>query len=591
MSERSETERLFMKLTEPADIWRAALREEDDWYVPVLDAWDVSRLDADDLEYLIRKPDDPRNEKAWVYREALRSMRLWSRPEMGDFPLGQLISYCRRLENGSFFRWCVAPSYADVTKIRYTPNETYGKGDRQVVTTLGKFLTKHYSELGAETIRAFQNKWVELTKPVELFFAETPDEVEGVYRNGPPSCMSHNMDEYRSCEHPSRLWGYCKHTRVAYSMLGDKINVRALVRDDRKEWIRIYPAMQSNFEKALRDAGFKPGTLEGLRVPAIGSGDGYLMPYTDGVGYGRLQGSEIVLGSRGDFETQITSGVCSIGGDDEGWQCPHCEHWHDNDDDARSTHAGDLFCGRCEDDFVTALSNRRREIVVHVDDATYIDCLNEWVVNGAEEENGAVWLDDEDDYVRRDEVVQLDDGDYVRREDACETEDCDYVRKEDAVKLDDGAWVRLTEVVMKPDGSFVRREEEEDGAQLPAPADVNAAPELNLDPTYTDPDPSVDKVRRVVIAFDSGYDVASIARAQYFRPDQVRAILTTYGRREWTVLDIEHLKAGHRSGHTVEQLAAALSRDPRDVRARLKRCGCVPIEQAKGTDEGYALAA
>ena len=47
----------------------------------------------------------------------------------------------------------------DPSKVAYTPNEEAGRTDRQLVTTPGRFLQKHFGDrLDADTIRAWSDK-------------------------------------------------------------------------------------------------------------------------------------------------------------------------------------------------------------------------------------------------------------------------------------------------------------------------------------------------------------------------------------------------------------------------------------------------
>jgi hypothetical protein len=415
-NERSETDPLFRKLTDPAEIYKTAF-EGCGFFSEPLVAWGVE-LNA--LEARMWQPEQfPDNDNvAWIYREAARMWRLWEQlPDSRIFELATcLYGYGDRLQ---FWKWCLAPSYSEPGKIRYTPSAEYGKADRQIVTTLGKFLTKHYSDrLSTQDIKAWADHWAGISKPVELQFANTPDEVEHVYTNGPDSCMS--GDDW-SGEHPARIWGYCKHTRVAYiTNDSEEIIGRCLVREDcdPKVYIRIYPEDNHRMKAALERAGYVRDRcgLRDLRVPAIPHRRrGFLMPYVDGIELASYDGGKyITLDDCGSLDVHSTSGYCE---DREEERCPRCSTPCSEDELHFSDYHEEHFCDSCSDDFVYART-ANGEDSIRLDETVRVG--NHYYLN-------------DDDTRERYGLVELSDGEVVKSDDAVCLENDDWVNTNDAM--------------------------------------------------------------------------------------------------------------------------------------------------------------
>lgn len=563
-SERSETHELFKKLAGP-ETWLVIANDEEGYYYPILEAWDMSAIsECECRARSTRDPDDPDHKDAWIYREATRARHLWRR--LAEFSIQSLAANCEPEDVTSFFRWCLAPSFGDTQKIRYTPTVEYGRADRQVVTTLGKFLTKHYAKrLSPEQIRTWQNKWVALSKPSELLFAETPDEVEHVYTHGPHSCMAHEYPgEYSSGEHPARLWGYCKDTRVAYTKNehGD-IEARALVREDKKYWMRSYPCDKPRFLQALTAAGYTHGSLEGLKVPIVrqsGGRNAALMPYCDGVEYGVIShdGESIILRmGDGGFSVQRTDGICELDGDQEETYTCDCGREFDDEDEISLSEDEHRYCRYCDEQFVSALNRRGNTVTVREDNAVYIESLDAYVVDdrAALDANGIVRLDN-GDLEHMDHATKLDDGRWVADDYAVELECGTTVHVDEVVYLRDENVHVLVDQAARVDGVWVRRTEEDAEPVVPTihipradPAALEMAGQQVLpieeeeeeEQFATILDDGSDLAGRmhlwILTRFDQGHSAQAIAdlykaesATRRFRVADVIAILQKFGR-------------------------------------------------------------
>ena len=89
-------------------------------------------------------------------------------------------------------------STQDEVYISFTPNDEYGKFDRQLKITPMRYFKKHCPGVSSTYINEWIKKWVVTNNHHTIFYARTSDEIRHVYENGPPSCMSHKR---------SRFWG------------------------------------------------------------------------------------------------------------------------------------------------------------------------------------------------------------------------------------------------------------------------------------------------------------------------------------------------------------------------------------------------
>jgi hypothetical protein len=469
-NERSDNDPLFMKLVTPEEIRVTLSRSDYGPYWMPMSAWGLAETTVHQAVNYGASLEEF-EAKAWVAREAYRMAYLWERLGRTGFDTGDLADLCEPGRATQFWRWCLAPSYSDPTKVRYTPTEEYGKADRQVVTTLGKFLTKHYPQIGEGEIKRWASTYAGLSQPTELLFAETPDEVEDVYVNGPESCMSGGDDAFDSNEHPARIWGYCKDTAVAYVKAGGKITGRALVRKSKKLYIRMYPSDNPRLEAALRLAGYKHDSLglEGVKVPYMEQRKGVLMPYVDGIGSASWDGgSTLTITGDGGISCTNTNGLC-YPENDQGESCSNCGSRHDADEMGHSDYHEHDVCPSCSDHFTRAFVARGERDWISNDEVVHVPGVGDvHHDDDVFQRLGLVELED-GRVVREEHAVTLEDGTAVHIEDACFTVDEVWHLRADCVRawtVEGDGWIHESDAV-DVDGQLVcRRDEDEYRKQL-----------------------------------------------------------------------------------------------------------------------------
>lgn len=193
-------------------------------------------------------------------------------------------------------------------KVSFFADEAKAKAGVRTAIKPGRYLTRFYPELTPEQVR----EWASKADPGQtLCYADTADEIEHVYLNGPRSCMSKPLSAYSSSVHPVRAYE-SPDLKLAYIKDGDRITARCLVWPEKKQHGRIY-GDEIRMRLLLENEGYdladeSPGNyddLEGARIARILDRGQFVVPYIDG-GCG--------LRDRGDY-LELTTSYASICGD------------------------------------------------------------------------------------------------------------------------------------------------------------------------------------------------------------------------------------------------------------------------------------
>lgn len=352
-------------------------------------------------------------------------------------------------------RFFVYVSALDPKKIGYTPTPEDGRRDRQVVSTVGRFLTKFYSHQFTESeIRATADKHRITYGESYVYFAFGADEIEYVYKHGPNSCM---VGKEWESEPPMRIYDG-PDTVLAYLKGADgNITARAVVRIDVNpmEWVRIYGDI-SLLQMRLNAFGFKCGDLADVRLRRAEYNDDLICPYIDGQEEARDDGEFLILGS-GPLGCKYTDGVAVSDNDNEDdneddavW-CDGCDSEGHSADDMYGTWNDDCRCSHCiESHYVLAICDRHgREYYLPEDEAIAIG--NVWYRNDDEvlEAADLRYSSVLEEWLPVNEVVYIiDDNDYHPTEDCCDAIGRDdYWLKENCRQDHDGDWVHKEDAV------------------------------------------------------------------------------------------------------------------------------------------------
>jgi hypothetical protein len=235
--------------------------------------------------------------------------------------------------------------------IAYTPDDESGFCDRQLRVTPARFLQKFCADHLNEKQIA---EYVALVKGFDGKFslATTEDDVIAVYRGGPHSCMSHDVDEYSTRGiHPVSVYAG---SDLAVAYLGDKrkASARCIVWPEKKFYTRVYG--DTTLRVVLEKDGYQyTDSVDGAKVRAIKLNDprhrrslgGYVMPFMDTADRARLtsDGKFFVFDESGSYGTRETNGTTGIV-EDEYRECANCGDSYESNDDT------DPYCRSCDDD-------------------------------------------------------------------------------------------------------------------------------------------------------------------------------------------------------------------------------------------------
>jgi hypothetical protein len=281
-------------------------------------------------------------------------------------------------------------------QIAHYPTLKHLRDGREVVTKLGKYLTTFKDFIGltetdVKDIVERYNAIVASRTGWEVKYIESTD-AEGfvrIYRDcRAGSCMK-GVDAVRVYAHDKSV------IRLAYiqSLSGD-ILARCIVREDAKEYIRVYPDANGSTEgkylqQYLKANGYTHGNLDGCLLQLIEHEDDediFVAPYIDaGVNGNGADGSAqdgelididdktyIQITTRGDICLTMTNGYTDDVESDDESECDECGEM-DHNDNMSSTYHDQYVCRHCiENNYSYAWVRSNEQDYVHDDQVIHI---------------------------------------------------------------------------------------------------------------------------------------------------------------------------------------------------------------------------
>ena len=187
----------------------------------------------------------------------------------------------------------------DGTRLAYTRDERAGEADRQLVTTPGKYLRRHFPTLADDVIRDIVLRHTD--GDFEFIITRDIHEIVSFKQHGPKSCMTFKRDPFE--DHPYRVydpkygWGLAVHRAKSDGFIfgnalvwegdGDDSDERIFVRSyfapDRE--YDGYSYADQRLEAWLKDEGYEHHSswYEDTKLARVQNSDGdTLLPYLDG---------------------------------------------------------------------------------------------------------------------------------------------------------------------------------------------------------------------------------------------------------------------------------------------------------------------
>jgi hypothetical protein len=369
-------------------------------------------------------------------------------------------------------------SVSDTARVAYTRDDKAGCADRQIITTLGKYIRERWStdDLPDHVLRQHVDTYVvRNTASCEWLEDDVHEFIEAV-QHGPRSCMRWDDFDGDDDYHPYRCYDPKYGWRMAVRRNGHKQIVgRALAISNEQHgqvFVRSFKAdgddpdgggyshSDEKLEAFLIDEGYKKLTRypEGVKLYTrkLRSGE-YLAPYVDGdrchAGLGMFNDEYFFsLNDEGNFSLRETNGSAE---ESERSTCDCCGASFD-DDDLRTVgiHEDARVCDSCCDENYTYVENATRwgGCFVYSDDV-FESVEGDTLIDSARCLDGYTRLDNgqhEGLYTQDDNAVCDVNGEYWHTDDIggdlvclCEgsTHSGEYIARGDAIKdIDDNYW-------------------------------------------------------------------------------------------------------------------------------------------------------
>lgn len=363
-------------------------------------------------------------------------------------------------------------SITDPNRLAYTRDEKSamhgGDSDiKAVITTIGKYLTRHFPDAPSNLIRDIAAKY---TYGGSTIITKNMAEMVRAVNKGPRSCMSSNFDilcDDNRERHPYEVYDPSLGWGMAVRSEGDEVLGRCLVHesDEGKGFVRSYKrerdershsGADESIEAYLQSLGYAkwrgwPDHTRIMRYP-LRRGNGFLMPYIDG-------GNQHVDEDDDVFRISDYSGweACSTNGtiNNHEHTCESCGAGFDDDEGGwTGIYEDHHVCQNClESEYTYAYSRRGNEYYIHNDDVVEIggdyydinylsdNSIVELHDGEYEHLDNAVYVESEDAYyhVDDDDICYAEDtGRYELREDCwrCEESNNWYTDDEEYVEID-----------------------------------------------------------------------------------------------------------------------------------------------------------
>jgi hypothetical protein len=372
---------------------------------------------------------DDREEMAAL--SAKREARYWIIREFDKYPVHQVINAAIKLARPRDWHQLLLEhpheSQGDRSKIAYTQNEAKGQKDIQTVTSVGKYLTRHF-DLPDHTIRDLVSRYGSAAR---FQFVHTTAEMIYHLHRGPASCMVWSNDRGVKCSdgvtrHPYEAYDPKFGWHMAVRIEGDNTMGRALCmtspQDGVKYFVRSYlrPSNESTYSQTddgmdtwLKEQGYTKENYwrDDERLAYHEANDHFLAPFLDG-GEKNVTidagAKALVIDSDGEYTCDQTGGYpTAMDNDDDNFDCDDCGDRTSNDDGYWVGRQEDVHvCNSCCDNNYTYVYGRRgNQYYVHEDNVVYVESNSEHY---------------DQDYLGDNNIVELENGDYEHMEEAIE---------------------------------------------------------------------------------------------------------------------------------------------------------------------------
>lgn len=394
-------------------------------------------------------------------------------------------------------------SETDQSRLAYTRDEKHGHADRQTITTIGKYVKRHWPDLKDHVLRDAQSTY----HPDKLEIGQGIEYLIKAVELGPRSCMQSgygtipfNSEDLRQLkrwlanpetevswyDHPYSVYSAQYGWKMAIRIKDNGIAGRCLLLDDgeHKVFVRSYARTERDEDQSqtdniletwLREAGFvkvkawpQGASLDVVDHPSHSSE--YLLPYIDGSGDNdrklSLEDDRFEVRYDGNYICNNTNGVADVR---ETCRCEDCGDSVNRDDTCYVSASDRHVCESCYEDYVWA-RNSSRSVQVHRDQTSRIftSYSNWWRdepsgrVVDADIPDDVVFIENREAYCRVDDAVRctdeewyfVDDPKIVRLAEECPSSGERYAHRSEAWMDSSGRWLSNAEESVTVNGAL-----------------------------------------------------------------------------------------------------------------------------------------
>lgn len=339
-------------------------------------------------------------------------------------------------------------SVNDAARIAYTRDERAGITDKQTVTSVGKYLRRHWPALPDHDIRDLVQRYGTNS---DYKLVHTMAEMLHHLASGPGSCMVWSRSGLRCADgktrHPYEVYNPKYGWHMAVGILNGETVSRALCMDNKatgdKYYVRTYlrptrdgeySQVDGGLEHWLKEQGYvkKYSWQEGEKFSRHEVDGTVLMPYLDGSDKLVADGDDhLYMECNGRYGCNRTDGLAHNEDEENYFSCEDCGDRTEEDDGYWVTRSEDTHvCSSCRDNYTYVYGRRGNQYYVHSDYVVY--CNDEYYDEDYLDDNEIILLEN-GDYERLDNAVEVS-GEWYHIDDEriCHTEDTDeYALRED----------------------------------------------------------------------------------------------------------------------------------------------------------------
>jgi hypothetical protein len=328
-------------------------------------------------------------------------------------------------------------SVSEPSLVAYYPSLDHMRRGREVKLRFGKFLSNIKNEIGIDesTIKNYVDSYnaiLQSRNNWRLDFIESEDQQGWLDAYRDESNLSSCMSECDSVKYYAHSLSVLRLALLRDDE--DNVIARSIVREDKKEYVRIYPPSDSDsrgkwLSSLLHDQGYSHGNLNGCLIKTFEHDEGgYKAPYIDRGNNGSqralLESIDNKLYFRisdeGDHYLSYTNGRDRE--DEELFRCDCCGEYYDEDETSYYESIDACICSGCESEYYLWAYDGDGDdrSIYHQDDVIYCESDDENYHQDSLDHYGIAQDEYSCAYYFKDELIEVRSNVFYLKEDVLE---------------------------------------------------------------------------------------------------------------------------------------------------------------------------